>query len=95
MSSAVSSKMLNAIAPSLSIVSSEASTSESAPSLNYDDTVGLSSTNLSSTLQKLLLWEKKLYEEVKVYAATVLVVKIRLLYLRLQFILSFIAVSFL
>lgn len=68
MSSAVSSKMLNVIAPSLSIVSSEASTStsESAPSLNYDDTMGLSSTNLSSTLQKLLLWEKKLYEEVKV-----------------------------
>lgn len=65
---AVSSKMLNVIAPSLSIVSSEASTStsESAPSLNYDDTMGLSSTNLSSTLQKLLLWEKKLYEEVKI-----------------------------
>lgn len=63
---AVSSKMLSVVAPSLSIVSSEASTSESAPSLSYDDTVGLNSTNLSSTLQKLLLWEKKLYEEVKI-----------------------------
>ncbi|KAL8092166.1 uncharacterized protein LOC141689222 [Apium graveolens] len=63
---AVSSKMLSVVAPSLSIVSSEASTSERAPSLNYDDAAGLSSTNLSSTLQKLLLWEKKLYEEVKI-----------------------------
>lgn len=66
MPSAVSSKMLSVVAPSLSIVSSDASTSGSAPSLNYDDTGGLSSTNLSSTLQKLLLWEKKLHEEVKV-----------------------------
>ncbi|KAK1373767.1 putative DNA-directed RNA polymerase subunit beta [Heracleum sosnowskyi] len=63
---AVSSKMLSVVAPSHSIVSSEASTSESAPSLNYDGSVGLNSTNLSSTLQKLLLWEKKLYEEVKI-----------------------------
>lgn len=73
---AVSSKMLNVIAPSLSVVSSDTSTSKSADSssiekadpayLDIDDIVGLSSGNLSSTLQKLLLWEKKLYQEVKV-----------------------------
>lgn len=78
MCSAVSSKMLNVIAPSLSVVSSDTSTSKSADSssiekadpayLDIDDNVGLSSGNLSSTLQKLLLWEKKLYQEVKVFS---------------------------
>jgi len=35
-------------------------------SLDRDEEVQLKSTNLSATLQKLYLWEKKLFEEVKV-----------------------------
>lgn len=34
--------------------------------LGFDEEVGMSSRNLSSTLKKLVLWEKKLYDEVKV-----------------------------
>ncbi|KAF3446877.1 hypothetical protein FNV43_RR12057 [Rhamnella rubrinervis] len=33
--------------------------------LGFDEEVGMSSPNLSSTLKKLVLWEKKLYDEVK------------------------------
>uniref|UniRef100_A0A2N9I6S8 DUF632 domain-containing protein n=1 Tax=Fagus sylvatica TaxID=28930 RepID=A0A2N9I6S8_FAGSY len=68
----VSSKMLHAVTPPASVVSSQpststgAETSASAVSLDVDeDPVGLGSRNLSSTLQKLYLWEKKLYAEVK------------------------------
>ena len=73
---AVSSKMLHVITPSLPVGSSQPSTSRNAePSsieradpalLDIDKDVGMRSGNLSSTLQKLYLWEKKLYEEVKV-----------------------------
>lgn len=67
---------VSSIAPSISVVSSQSSTSKSTESssiekadpayLDIDDHMGLRSGNLSSTLQKLFLWEKKLYEEVKV-----------------------------
>ncbi|XP_054786410.1 protein ALTERED PHOSPHATE STARVATION RESPONSE 1-like isoform X2 [Prosopis cineraria] len=71
-----SSKMLHAVAPSLSMVPSQPSTSKNAeptstigkagPSnLGFDDDIMMRSRNLSSTLQKLYLWEKKLYTEVK------------------------------
>ncbi|KAF7810741.1 nitrate regulatory gene2 protein-like [Senna tora] len=64
------------VAPSLSMVSSQPSTSRSAEStstvdkagpsnLDFDDDLVMRSRNLSSTLQKLYLWEKKLYNEVK------------------------------
>ncbi|KAG2706167.1 hypothetical protein I3843_05G081700 [Carya illinoinensis] len=71
----VSSKTLHVAAPSISMVSAQPSTSKGAQSssasdkagpaqLDVDeDVVGLGSTNLSSTLQKLYLWEKKLYNE--------------------------------
>ncbi|XP_059647403.1 protein ALTERED PHOSPHATE STARVATION RESPONSE 1-like [Cornus florida] len=73
----VSSKMLHAVTPSMSVVTSQASTSKTAESassiekadpayLDIGEDVGMKSGNLSSTLQKLYLWEKKLYEEVKV-----------------------------
>ncbi|CAA0827737.1 Protein of unknown function (DUF630 and DUF632 [Striga hermonthica] len=63
---AVSSKMLH-----LSLVSSQSSTSKSSGGANPDlldinQELELRSKNLSSTLHKLYLWEKKLYEEVKV-----------------------------
>ncbi|KAK6916799.1 protein of unknown function DUF632 [Dillenia turbinata] len=72
----VSSKMLHVITPSLSVVSSQPSTSKSAePSsstekgsaafLDFDEEVGMRTGNLSSTLRKLCMWEKKLYDEVK------------------------------
>ncbi|CAK9316055.1 unnamed protein product [Citrullus colocynthis] len=67
----VSSKMLHVVAPSLSVVASQPSTSKSAdPSssgaeLSYIEEFGMASGNLSSTLRKLYLWEKKLYNEVK------------------------------
>ncbi|KAJ4965478.1 hypothetical protein NE237_017327 [Protea cynaroides] len=72
----VSSKMLHAIAPSMSVVSSQPSTSKSSrPSssteksgpayLDFDHDTGTRSIHLSSTLQKLYIWEKKLYDEVK------------------------------
>ncbi|CAK9177905.1 unnamed protein product [Ilex paraguariensis] len=70
------SKFLYAITPPLSIGLSQPSTSkEAGPSsidkadpshLDFDENVELMSKNISSTLQKLHLWEKKLYEEVKV-----------------------------
>lgn len=74
---AASSKMLHVVAPSLSTVSSQPSTSKGAESssttdkagpsnLDFDDDLVMRSRNLSSTLQKLYLWEKKLYNEVKV-----------------------------
>lgn len=34
--------------------------------LGSEEEMGMSSRNLSSTLKKLLLWERKLYGEVKV-----------------------------
>lgn len=70
------SKMLHGVTPSLSLVSSQPSTSKSIePSsstdkadpanLEIDEDLAMRSKNLSSTLQKLHLWEKKLYNEVK------------------------------
>lgn len=52
-------------------MSSQPSTSKSSVSvdpalLDINQEVELRSKNLSSTLHKLYLWEKKLYEEVKV-----------------------------
>ncbi|XP_077219503.1 nitrate regulatory gene2 protein-like [Tasmannia lanceolata] len=72
----VSSRMLNVMTPSLPLVSSQPSTSKSAESLpatgkggslfvNFDEAMGMKAGNLSSTLEKLYIWEKKLYEEVK------------------------------
>ncbi|KAL4616453.1 hypothetical protein ACB092_07G200000 [Castanea dentata] len=70
----VSSKMLHVVTPSVSVVSSHPSTSKGAePSASAglpqrdadEDVVTFGSRNLSSTLQKLYLWEKKLYNEVK------------------------------
>lgn len=63
--------MLHLVAPSLSVVSSQHSASKAAQSTdpnNMDLDVELTnrSRNLSSTLHKLYLWEKKLYNEVKV-----------------------------
>ena len=61
--------MLHAIAPSLSVVSSQPSTSNEnadSTSLDAEGELTLKPKNLSSTLQKLYLWEKKLCEEVKV-----------------------------
>ncbi|CAO2813663.1 unnamed protein product [Amaranthus hypochondriacus] len=55
----VSAKMLNVITPSLP------SSSKDECGLDLDEDVRLRSVNLSATLQKLYLWEKKLYEEVK------------------------------
>lgn len=57
----VSTKMLNVITPSLP------SSSKDEASLVVDEDVQLRSVNLSATLQKLYLWEKKLFDEVKVY----------------------------
>lgn len=63
------------VTPSLSVVSSQPSTSKSGdPSssaegpaqLDFEEELRTRSRNLSSTLQKLHLWEKKLYHEVKV-----------------------------
>ena len=54
----------------LPALSSQPFTSGSAeagpPSLEIDEELMMRSKNLSSTLQKLYLWEKKLYQEVKV-----------------------------
>ncbi|KAJ1383852.1 hypothetical protein SESBI_42991 [Sesbania bispinosa] len=71
-----SSKMLHLVAPSLSVVSSQPSTSKTAqsastvdgadpPNMDFEVDLTTRSRNLSSTLQKLYLWEKKLYQEVK------------------------------
>ncbi|KAL9687518.1 hypothetical protein QQ045_031921 [Rhodiola kirilowii] len=70
-----SSKMMQAITPSLPIVFSHPSKSliskssslavmDASPS-NIDEIAGLKTKGLSSTLQKLYLWEKKLFYEVK------------------------------
>ncbi|WCJ39992.1 hypothetical protein M5689_020931 [Euphorbia peplus] len=70
------SKMLHGVTPSLSVVSSQPSTSKSSEAssstdkadlayLELDDDLKIRSKNLSSTLHKLYLWEKKLYNEVK------------------------------
>lgn len=73
---AVSSKMFHGIKPSLPVASSHSSTSENGKSssidkdhsgyLEIDEEVVIGSGNLSSTLQKLHLWEKKLYDEIMV-----------------------------
>ncbi|KAK9100241.1 hypothetical protein Scep_023671 [Stephania cephalantha] len=73
----VSSKVLHSITHSMPIVSSPSSSfkggdpSSSAKKvvyalLEFDNGVGGSSKRLSSTLQKLYSWEKKVYEEVKI-----------------------------
>ncbi|XVF00782.1 hypothetical protein REPUB_Repub04eG0031100 [Reevesia pubescens] len=70
------SKMLHVVTPSLSVVSSQPSTSKTAePSssannndpafTDFNEELARKPKNLSSTLQKLYLWEKKLYNEVK------------------------------
>ncbi|OWM80489.1 protein ALTERED PHOSPHATE STARVATION RESPONSE 1-like isoform X2 [Punica granatum] len=69
----VTSKLVLTGTPST--VSSEPSTSGTEPpssfegtgpaQLGFEEEVGMKSGNLSSTLQKLYLWEKKLYNEVK------------------------------
>lgn len=70
----VSSKMLHVVTPSLSV--SQPSTSKGAESsssadkagpaqLDFEEELRTRSRNLSSTLHKLYLWEKKLYNEVK------------------------------
>ncbi|KAH8498019.1 hypothetical protein H0E87_017077 [Populus deltoides] len=63
------SKMLQRVTPPLPAASSQPSTSgnaEAGPSsLEIDEELMMRSKNLSSTLQKLYLWEKKLYQEVK------------------------------
>ncbi|KAJ0077679.1 hypothetical protein Patl1_35645 [Pistacia atlantica] len=71
------SKMLHVVTPSLSVVSSQPSTSKSSESSSFankagpafadiDEDMAMRTRNLSSTLHKLYLWEKKLYHEVKV-----------------------------
>ncbi|KAG9136775.1 hypothetical protein Leryth_004532 [Lithospermum erythrorhizon] len=62
----VSSKMLDAIAPALPSSGSVQVEKADCASLDVDEELGLRSKTLSSTLHKLYLWEKKLYEEVKV-----------------------------
>ncbi|KAB2045943.1 hypothetical protein ES319_D01G198700v1 [Gossypium barbadense] len=67
------SKMLQVVTPSLSLVSSQPSTSKTDSSANntdpafldFNEELAKKQRNLSSTLQKLYLWEKKLYNEVK------------------------------
>ncbi|GLT96877.1 hypothetical protein SLE2022_144700 [Rubroshorea leprosula] len=72
----ISSKMLHVVTPSLSVVSSQPSISKAAgpssspgdasPSvLDFPEDITKGPKNLSSTLHKLYLWEKKLYNEVK------------------------------
>lgn len=64
---AATSKMLHLVAPSLSVVSSASRNAQSgdANSVDLDVELTTRSRNLSSTLHKLYLWEKKLYQEVK------------------------------
>lgn len=67
--------MLQVVSPSLSLISSQPSTSkdaESASNMDVDADLITGARNLSSTLHKLLLWEKKLYNEVKVCQSSVL-----------------------
>ncbi|XP_022858410.1 nitrate regulatory gene2 protein-like [Olea europaea var. sylvestris] len=64
---AVSSKILQLPGVASQTINSRSSQDENAdPNLDVDQIVGLGSRNISSTLHKLYLWEKKLYEEVKV-----------------------------
>jgi len=60
--------MLHLVAPSLSVVSSASRNAQSidANSVDLDVELTTRSRNLSSTLHKLYLWEKKLCQEVKV-----------------------------
>ncbi|OMO79354.1 hypothetical protein COLO4_24462, partial [Corchorus olitorius] len=68
--------MLHVVTPSLSVVSSQPSTSKTTETsssadntdpafLEFSEELSWKTKNLSSTLQKLYLWEKKLYNEVK------------------------------
>ncbi|KAL4303563.1 hypothetical protein GQ457_10G023620 [Hibiscus cannabinus] len=70
------SKVLHVVTPSVSLVSSQPSTSKTDESsssadntdpafLELNEELARKQKNLSSTLQKLYLWEKKLYNEVK------------------------------
>ncbi|XP_004292295.1 PREDICTED: uncharacterized protein LOC101306595 [Fragaria vesca subsp. vesca] len=63
----VTSKMLSLVSSQPSTSNSvEASSSEAGPAqLGFDEELMMRSKNLSSTLHKLYLWEKKLYNEVK------------------------------
>ncbi|KAE8659420.1 MATE efflux family protein 3 [Hibiscus syriacus] len=70
------SKILHVVTPSLSVVTSKPSTSKTGESsssadntdptfLDFNEKLASKPKNLSSTLHKLYLWEKKLYNEVK------------------------------
>ncbi|KAA3460888.1 DUF632 domain-containing protein/DUF630 domain-containing protein [Gossypium australe] len=70
------SKILHVVTPSLSVVPSQPSTSQTGESsssadntdpafLDINEEMARKTKNLSATLQKLHLWEKKLYNEVK------------------------------
>ncbi|RWR92412.1 nitrate regulatory gene2-like protein [Cinnamomum micranthum f. kanehirae] len=62
----VSSKTLDVVAPPFSVVSrSTKSTSSAEKNFNVDEYIKVNSRNLSSTLEKLYIWEKKLHEQVK------------------------------
>ncbi|CAM8938074.1 unnamed protein product [Rhodiola kirilowii] len=63
----VSSKMLHAIKPSLSLQPSTSNAAEIGSSALTDisEATGQSSKSLAATLQKLHIWEKKLYDKVK------------------------------
>ncbi|KAK1274411.1 hypothetical protein QJS04_geneDACA009717 [Acorus gramineus] len=66
----ISSKMLNVIVPPAMLISTQSSASKIAELsdsvfIDFDEDLGMMSGNLSSTLQKLYIWEKKLYEEVR------------------------------
>ncbi|KAI3728985.1 hypothetical protein L6452_17630 [Arctium lappa] len=64
----VPSKMLHAFTPSLVVAASKSSATEMGDPAALETNVDLRtrSNNLSSTLHKLYLWEKKLFEEVKI-----------------------------
>lgn len=59
----VPSKMLNVFSPSLAVAALK---NNDPANLDVDGDLRAKSYNLSSTLHKLYIWEKKLYEEVKV-----------------------------
>lgn len=59
----MSSKTLDVVSPPFSVGSAERNASLY---FNFDEYMEVNSRNLSSTLGKLYVWEKKLYEEVKV-----------------------------
>lgn len=60
----VPSKMLNVFSPSLAAAAG--SKTADPANLEVDVELRTRSKNLSSTLHKLYIWEKKLFEEVKV-----------------------------